>query len=111
MAASGPNSPETSRRMMCVTPTRRVVEMREELTFAPRKSQGKSLKKIFCEDEDFVKQDFPVSDDRVGRFVFDKELQIVKLYILESYKEYTSECDYLLLTAIDWAYFYIQIWR
>ncbi len=40
-----------------------------------------------------------------------KELQIVKLYVLESYEEYTSEWDYLLLTAIDWAYFYNQIWR
>ncbi len=63
------------------------------------------------EREDFVKQDFPVSDDRVGRFVFDTSLQTVKLYVLDSYEDYTSECAYLLLTAIDWTYFYNQIWR
>lgn len=111
MAAAAPNSPETSRRMMCVTPPRSSVEIREELTFAPRKNQGKSLRKVLSEDEDIVKQDFTVSYDHVGRFVFDKELQIVKLYVLESYEEYTSECTYLLLTAVDWAYFYNQIWR
>ncbi len=61
--------------------------------------------------EDFVKQDFPVSDDRVGRFVFDTSLQTVKLYILDSYEDYTSKCAYLLLTVIDWTYFYNQIWR
>ncbi len=69
------------------------------------------LTKIDLEDEDFVKQDFPVSDDRVGRFVFDTSLQTVKLYVLDSYEDYTSECAYLLLTAIDWTYFYNQIWR
>ncbi len=111
MAAVVPNSPETSRRMMCVTPPKSSIEMREELTLAPRKNQGKSLRKVHVEDEDIVKQDFTVSCDRLGRFVFDKELQIVKLYVLESYDEYTPECSYLLLTAIDWTYFYNQIWR
>lgn len=74
---------------MCATPTRHSVEMSEELTLAPRNYQGKSLIKVLNEDEDFVKQEFPVSDDRVGRFLFDKKLQIVKLYVLESYEEYT----------------------
>ncbi len=72
MAAAVPNSPETSRRMMCVTPPRSSIEMREELTLAPRKNQGKNLRKVLIEDEDIVKQDFTVSCDRVGRFVFDK---------------------------------------
>lgn len=85
--------------------------MSEELTLAPRKNQGKSLRKVLVEDEDIVKQDFTVSCDRVGRFVFHKELQIVKLYVLESYDEYTPECSCLLLPAIDWTYFYNQIWR
>ncbi len=61
--------------------------------------------------EDFVRQDFPVSDDHVGRFVFDTSLQTVKLYVLDFYEEYTFECTYLLLTSIDWTYFYNQIWR
>ncbi len=87
---------------MFVTPPRSSVEMDEDAL---------RLTKINLEDEDFVKQDFPVSDDRVGRFVFDTSLQTVKLYILDSYEDYTSECAYLLLTAIDWTYFYNQIWR
>ncbi len=91
---------------MSVTPARISVDTDEN---ALRERHG--LKTIVCEDEDFVKQDFPVSDDRVGRFVFDKTLQTVKLYVLDSYEEYTSECAYLLLTAIDWTYFYNQIWR
>ncbi len=106
MTAAVPNSPETSRRMMCVTPPRNSVEIREELTLALRKNQGKSLRKALSEDEDIVKQDFTVSYDRVGRFVFVKELQIVKLYVLQSYEEYTSKCTYMVLTAIDWTYFY-----
>ncbi len=81
MAAAVPNSPETCRRMMCVTPPISSIEMREELTLAPRKNQGKSLRKVLIEDEDIVKQDFTVSCDRVGRFVSDKELQIVRLYV------------------------------
>ncbi len=43
--------------------------------------------------------------------MFDTTLQTVKLYVLDSYEDYTSECTYLLLTAIDWTYFYNQIWR
>ncbi len=93
MAAAVLNSPETSRRMMCVTPPKSSIETREELTLAPRKNQGKSLRKVLIEDEDIVKQDFTVSCDRLGRFVFDKELQIVKLYVLESYE--------MLLPAFD----------
>ncbi len=87
---------------MFVTPPRSSVEMDEDAL---------RLTKIDREDEDFVKQDFPVSDDRVGRFVFETSLQTVKLYVLDSYEDYTSECAYLLLTAIDWTYFYNQIWR
>ncbi len=84
---------------MCVTPSKSSIEMREEVTLAPRKNQGKSLRKVLVEDEDIVKQDFTVSCDRLGRFVFDKELQIVKLYVLESYDEYTPECSCLLLPS------------
>ncbi len=87
---------------MFVTPPRSSIEMNEDAL---------RLTKIDLEDEDFVKQDFPVSDDRVGRFVFDTSLQTVKLYVLDSYEDYTSECTYLLLTAIDWTYFYNQIGR
>ncbi len=90
---------------MSVTPPRSSVEMDEN---ALQERHG--LTTIVHEDEDFVKQDFTVSDDHVGRFEFDKTLQTVKLYVLDSYEEYTSECTYLLLTAIDWTYFYNQIW-
>ncbi len=55
---------------MSVTPPRSSVEMDKDAF---------RLTKIVREDEDFVKQDFPVSDDSVGRFVFDKTLQTVKL--------------------------------
>ncbi len=82
---------------MSVTPPRSSVETDEDTLH---------LTKIVREDEDFT-----VSDNRVSRFVFDKTLQTVKLYVLDSYEEYTSECAYLLLTAIDWTYFYNQIWR
>ncbi len=85
---------------MSVTPPRSSVETDED-----------ALRLTKIVREDFVKQDFPVSDDRVGRFVFDTSLQTVKLYVLDSYEDYTSECAYLLLTAIDWTYFYNQIWR
>jgi hypothetical protein len=89
-------APET--RTMSVTPPRSSVE-----------TDSLRLTKIDCED--FVKQDFPVSDDRVGRFVFDASLRTVKLYVLDYYEDYTSDCPYLLLTAKDWTYFYNQIWR
>ncbi len=85
---------------MSVTPPRSSVETDED-----------ALRVTKIVHEDFVKQDFPVSDDRVGRFLFDTSLQTVKLYVLDSYEDYTSECAYLLLTAIDWTYFYNQIWR
>ncbi len=85
---------------MSVTPPRSSVETDED-----------ALRLTKIVREDFVKQDFPVSDDRVGRFVFDTSLQTVTLYVLDSYEDYTSECAYLLLTAIDWTYFYNQIWR
>ncbi len=85
---------------MSVTPPRSSVETDED-----------ALRMTKIVREDFVKQDFPVSDDRVGRFVFDTSLQTVKLYVLDSYEDYRSECAYLLLTAIDWTYFYNQIWR
>ncbi len=84
---------------MSVTPPRSSVDTAED-AFHPTK----------IVHEDFLKQDFPVSDDRVGRFVFDTSLQIVKLF-RGSYKDYASECAYLLLTAIDWTYFYNHIWR
>ncbi len=100
MVPAAPITPKT--RAMSVTLPRSSVETDEGAL---------RLTKIVREDEDFVKQDFTVSDDRVGRFVFDKTLQTVKLYVLDSYEEYTSECTNLLLTAIDWAYFYNQIWR
>ncbi len=85
---------------MSVTPPRSSVETDED-----------ALRVTKIVREGFVKQDFPVSDDRVGRFLFDTSLQTVKLYVLDSYEDYTSECAYLLLTAIDWTYFYNQIWR
>ncbi len=85
---------------MSLTPPRSSVEMHEDALHLTKMVR-----------EDFVKQEFPVSDDRVGRFVFDMSLQTVKLYVLDSYEDYTSEFAYLLLTAIDWTYFYNQIWR
>ncbi|KAL0152569.1 hypothetical protein M9458_052292 [Cirrhinus mrigala] len=104
MASDATITPET--RAVSVTPQRNSVEMGEDTHM-----ESHGLTKILRKDEDFVKDDFTVSDERVGRFVFDKTLQIVKLYVLDYLEDYTPECSYLLLTAIDWPYFYNQIWR
>ena len=65
-----PGTPKTPRKVMCISPTRGPVEMREELTFAPRKKQNVSLTKFLHEDIANVKRDFPMSGKRVLRCVW-----------------------------------------
>lgn len=96
---------------MRISPTKGPVEMREELTFAPRKKQGVKLIKFLNEDVDVVKHDFSMSDGRVGRFVFDKVMRTVKLYTGATEEDFTSECAFLLFPAKDWYLFYNHIWR
>lgn len=111
MTSATPKTPKTVRKIMRISPTKGPVEMREELTFAPRKKQGVKLIKFLNEDVDVVKHDFSMSDGRVGRFVFDKVMRTVKLYTGATEEDFTSECAFLLFPAKDWYLFYNHIWR
>lgn len=104
-------TPKTPRRVMCVSPTRGPVEMRDELTFAPRKKQNVSLTKFLHEDVDFVKRDFVMSGNRVGQYAFDKVARVVKLYTVDVGDDFTWQDPCLIFPAKDWFMFFNYIWR
>ncbi|KAL0147332.1 hypothetical protein M9458_057357 [Cirrhinus mrigala] len=89
---------------MCISPTRGPVEMRKDLTFAPRKKQGVSLTKFLHEDMNKMSRDFSMSGNRMGRYVFDKVMRIVKLYAVDIEDDFTSQEPY-------WWLFYNNVWR
>ncbi|KAL0159636.1 hypothetical protein M9458_043361 [Cirrhinus mrigala] len=111
MAAAAPKTPKTARRVMCISPTRGPVEMRKELTFAPRKKQGVSLTKFLHEDMNKMSRDFSMSGNRMGRYVFDKVMRIVKLYAVDIEDDFTSQEPCLIFPAKDWWLFYNNVWR
>lgn len=85
--------------------------MGEKLTFAPKKRQSVSLTKFLHEDMKFVKRDFSMSGGRVGRYVFDKVMRVVKLYAVDVGDEFTSQEPCLIFPAKDWFIFFNYVWR
>ncbi|KAL0152407.1 hypothetical protein M9458_052130 [Cirrhinus mrigala] len=63
MTAVTPKTTNSVRKMMRISPARGPAEMREELTFAPKKKQGVSMIKFLNEIMDVVKRDLFMSQD------------------------------------------------
>lgn len=85
--------------------------MDEKLTFAPKKRQSVSLTKFLHEDVDFVKRDFSMSGNRVGRYLFDKASRTVELYAIDLGGDFTSQDPCLIFPAKDWFIFFNYVWR
>lgn len=70
-----------------------------------------SLTKFLHEDMDFMKCDFSLSGDRLGRYFFDKSSRTVDLYNIALGDDFASQAPCLTLPAKDWFIFFNYVWR
>lgn len=92
------------------TPTNGWLET-EDLTFAPRRAGRVQITSFIQEDEDIVKREFSLADNRVGSFEFDKMRRCVSLYSTDLGEERSDSDPCLFLPIQDWLLFYNRVWR